>query len=110
MLGTVQIFFAKNNIFFVVSCSGTNKVKAIYSATGLGFRKIRRESLQIIQEAAKKIKRHSFKFFVIKIRGLSRFRNLLVKEFLKSRLNIVKVIDVTNVAFNGCRPSARRRV
>ena len=110
MLGVIQVYFTKNNIFFVISCSSTNKVKGVYSSTGLGFKKIRREALQIIQEAVKRIKRHSFKVFVVKIRGFSRFRNLLVKEFLKNRLNIVKVIDVTNVAFNGCRPPARRRI
>jgi len=110
MLGTIQIHFTKNNIFFVLSCTSTNKVKAVYSSTGLGFNKIRREALQIIQEAAKRIKRYPFKIFVVKIRGFSRFRNLLVKEFLKNRINIVKVVDVANVAFNGCRPSARRRI
>ena len=78
MLGVIQVYFTKNNIFFVLSCSSTNQVKAIYSSTGLGFKKIRREALQIIQEAAKKIKHHSFKAFVVKIRGFSRFRNLLV--------------------------------
>jgi len=110
MLGTIQVYFTKNNIFFVLSCSSTDKVKAVHSSTGLGFKKIRREALQIIQEAAKNIKRHPFKTFVLKIRGFSRFRNLLVKEFLKNRLNIVKIVDVTNVAYNGCRPPARRRI
>jgi ribosomal protein S11 len=110
MLGTIQVYFTKNNIFFVLSCSGTSQVKAVYSSTGLGFKKIRREALQIIQEAAKQIKRYPFKVFILKIRGFSRFRNLLVKEFLKNRLNVIKVIDVTNVAFNGCRAPARRRI
>jgi hypothetical protein len=49
MLGTIQVYFTKNNIFFVLSCSGTSQVKAVYSSTGLGFKKIRREALQIIQ-------------------------------------------------------------
>jgi ribosomal protein S11 len=110
MLGIIQVHFTKNNIFFVLSCCATNKVKAVYSSTSLGFRKVRREALQIIQEVAKKLKRHPFKVFVVKIRGFSRFRNLLIKEFLKNRLNIIKVVDLTNVAFNGCRPSARRRI
>jgi hydroxymethylglutaryl-CoA reductase len=55
MLGIIQVHFTKNNIFFVLSCCATNKVKAVYSSTSLGFRKVRREALQIIQEVAKKI-------------------------------------------------------
>ena len=66
MLGTIQVYFTKNNIFFVLSCSGTSQVKAVYSSTGLGFKKIRREALQIIQEAAKELNATHLKFLCLK--------------------------------------------
>jgi ribosomal protein S11 len=110
MLAIIHVYFTKNNIFFVLRCSVTNKVKIVLSSKVLGFSKPRREVLQVIQEAILKIKNAGFEFFVLKIKGFSRSRSLLLKEFLKNRVNIIKIIDVGGTAFNGCRLPNRRRI
>ena len=110
MLGVISIYFKSNNIFFILSCATTGSVLKTFSCSNLGFSKLKREALQIIQEAGYRVKQERFKIFILKLRGYNRFRSLVLKEFLKFRLNIVKIVDLNIIPFNGCKPNKQRRI
>ena len=41
--------------------------------------------------------------FLVKIKGIGKGRNSIIKELRKAGLELVKVVDVTPVPHNGCR-------
>jgi small subunit ribosomal protein S11 len=56
------------------------------------------------------VRQRRMKKVIVIIRGVGRARLAVVKGLAKSGLKILRIIDRTPRAFNGCRPRKRRRV
>jgi ribosomal protein S11 len=110
MLAVITIYFSKNNIFFVLSCAHTNNIIFAFSPAGLGFKNFKKSLNFLLQTVCFKIKQTAFMFFILKLKGLNKFKNLLTKRFIKQNIDIIKVIDLNKNPYNGCRSSALRRV
>jgi ribosomal protein S11 len=109
-LGVITVYFSRNNVFFTLSCVQTKIITFNLSATQLGFRNLKKDSIQIIQQIAMTINESKFNIFVLKIRGINKLRNLLIKQMIKFNLNIVKIVDINVIPFNGCRLTKKRRI
>ena len=111
MVGIIKIHFARNNIFFTLSCTHRKKLIFSYSARELGFINFKKNFIPIIVEGCFRIKqKNDFKFFILKIKGLNKSRNLLIKQMFKLNIPVIKIIDLNITPFNGCRVSCKRRI
>jgi ribosomal protein S11 len=110
MLGIITLYFARNNFFFTLSCGCSKKLVFSYSLTQLGFANLKKNSTQIAIDVCKRVKQTNYKIFILKIKGLTKLRNLLLKQMVKSNVAIIKIFDINITPFNGCRPGAKRRI
>jgi ribosomal protein S11 len=110
MVGILTFYFARNNFFFTLSCSCSKKLVFSYSLAQLGFANLKKNSTQIVTDICNRVKQTNYKFFVLKIKGLTKLRNLLLKQMIKSNVAIIKILDINITPFNGCRPNAKRRI
>jgi ribosomal protein S11 len=110
MIGIITVYFARNNFFFTLSCGCSKKLIFSYSLTQLGFTNLKKNSTQIVIDVCNRVKQTNYKFFILKIKGLTKLRNLLLKQMIKSDVVIIKTLDTNITPFNGCRPSAKRRI
>jgi small subunit ribosomal protein S11 len=60
-------------------------------------------SQQVIYYLGEKALELGYERVLVKIKGIGKGRNSAIKELRKSGLQLIKVIDSTLVAYNGCR-------
>jgi len=107
-LGILTIYFSRNNIFFVLNCAQTNILYFSTSTKKMGFVNLKKDLFISLYQLFSIIKSSKFKFFVLKIKGFNKLRSLLIKQLLKFNLNIIKIIDLNIISFNGCCFSKKR--
>jgi ribosomal protein S11 len=110
MLGIITVYFARNNFFFTLSCGCSKKLIFSYSLTQFGFINLKKNSTQIVIDICSRVKQTNYKFFILKIKGLTKLRNLLLKQMVNSNVVIIKILDINITPFNGCKSSAKRRI
>jgi len=110
MVGIITVYFARNNFFFTLSCGCSKKLIFSYSLAQLGFANLKKNSTQIVANVCARIKQTNYKFFILKIKGLTKIRNLLLKQIIKSNAVVIKIVDTNITPFNGCRSNAKRRI
>jgi ribosomal protein S11 len=110
MVGIIAVYFARNNFFFTLSCNRNKKLIFSCSLTQLGFADLKKSSAQIVVDVCNRVKQTNYNFFILKIKGLTKIRNLLLKQMIKSNVTIIKIVDTNITPFNGCRSNAKRRI
>lgn len=101
-----------NTIINVASKDGN--VLYICSAGAAGFKGARRSSgfaaSAVAQNVCQFLKQIDYTNLIIKVKGLGNGRESAMRSFIKARLPINKIIDVTPMPHNGCRPKKQRRI
>ena len=103
---TVSITCSMNN---TIACIINSQGQVLYSLS-CGHLKYRGSkkgsqiaSQQVVSHLGKRALGLGYINCSVIIKGIGKGRNLIVKELIKVGLVVVKVIDKTSVAFNGCR-------
>ena len=112
----------KTLIKISVKCSSNNTImhatltnnKNIILSTGIiGFKGAKRSSSYAAQKIAEfmgsKLKENKVKNIVLTFKGVGKGRKFIIKGLKKHKINIIKLIDKTPLAHNGCRKKKRRR-
>jgi len=88
----------------------------LYTSSGglSGFKGAKRSTSYAAQVAAdhvsKKCISFDFKYLTVYIKGIGDGRDSAIRSFATNGLKVTKLIDITPVAHNGCRPPKARRV
>ena len=84
------------------------------SAGNLGFRNARKSTPFAAQMAAEllatKALNLGFSSLIVKVKGLGYGKQSCIRALYKSRLSIIKIVETTPIAHNGCRAPKKRRV
>lgn len=112
-LGRVYINCTKNNLLFTITNSNGNV--CLWSSSGaVGFKHKRKKTSLAFQttvlESIAKIKILKFKFIIIFLKQLGFNLDLLIKLLNFNFLIILRIYDVTPIAFNGCRVPKKRKI
>lgn len=106
----------------VVNCSSNNTImhatlannKKITLSSGIaGFKGAKRASSYAAQKVAElmglKLVENQITHTILSFKGLGKGRKFILKGLKKNKVNIIKLIDKTSLAHNGCRQKKRRR-
>jgi small subunit ribosomal protein S11 len=104
--GTLLLFCSANNtlisllnsessLLFTISC-GHLQYKNSKKSTQIA-------SQQLIAFFVKKILVYGYQQVSVKVKGIGKGRSFAIKELKKGGLRIIKILDNTPLAFNGCR-------
>jgi len=111
--GILFIQSTQNNTIITLTDIEGN-LKFWSSAGNLGFKNSRKSTSYAAQAVAEivaiKALNLGFNSIVSKIKGLGYGKLTAIKAIYKSKLNITKIIELTAIAHNGCRPSKKRRI
>jgi small subunit ribosomal protein S11 len=66
-------------------------------------------SQQVIFCLGEKALKFGYTRFIVKIRGIGKGRNSAIKELKKAGLSLEKIIDITPLAYNGCRVAKSKK-
>lgn len=111
--GIIHIQSTRNNtILTLTDLQGNTKFWS--SAGNLGFKNSRKSTSYAAQAVAETLAAKAlnlgFTSIIIKMKGLGYGKLSAIRAFSKSKLNIEKIIELTSIAHNGCRPPKKRRV
>lgn len=111
--GIIYIQSTRNNtILTLTDLQGNTKFWS--SAGNLGFKNSRKSTSYAAQAVAEivatKALNLGFNSIIIKLKGLGYGKLSAIRALSKSKLNIEKIIELTPIAHNGCRPPKKRRV
>ena len=111
--GIIYIQSTRNNtILTLTDLQGNTKFWS--SAGNLGFKNSRKSTsyaAQAVAEiAATKALNLGFNSIIIKLKGLGYGKLSAIRALSKSKLTLEKIIELTPIAHNGCRPPKKRRV
>jgi|SRR5690554_982775 len=57
-----------------------------------------------------RLQNYNIKKFVLKIRGQGLIKKMFLKYLALTKLNILKLYDISNIAFNGCKKQKQRKL
>lgn len=110
----LKINCTSNNTILTVT---NNKLETLTTiSTGkVGFRGAKRSTFMGAEKAASEISQFTKRFkrpsrFVIFYKGFGRGKRAIIAGLKKRRIVILKILNVTQVPHNGCRPSKKRRL
>ena len=111
--GIIYIQSTRNNtILTLTDLQGNTKFWS--SAGNLGFKNSRKSTSYAAQAVAEisatKALNLGFNSVMIKLKGLGYGKLSAIRALSKSKLIIEKIIELTPIAHNGCRPPKKRRV
>ena len=111
--GIIHIQSTRNNtILTLTDLQGNTKFWS--SAGNLGFKNSRKSTSYAAQAVAEIVATKAinlgFDSIILKLKGLGYGKLAAIRAFSKSRLNVEKIIELTPIAHNGCRPPKKRRV
>lgn len=111
--GIIYIQSTRNNtIITLTDLQGNTKFWS--SAGNLGFKNSRKSTSYAAQAVAEIIATKALNFgfnsIIIKLKGLGYGKLSAIRALSKSKLSIEKIIELTPIAHNGCRPPKKRRV
>ena len=111
--GILFIQSTQNNTIITLTDMEGN-LKFWSSAGNLGFKNSRKSTSYAAQAVAENVAIKAlnlgFNSIVLKIKGLGYGKLTAIKAISKSKLNILKIIELTTIAHNGCRPPKKRRI
>ena len=111
--GTASIKATFNNTIITLSDKSGNAI-AWASAGALGFKGSRKNTPYAATQAADKVANEAMALglvsIVVKIKGPGGGREAAVRGLQAAGLKVTKIIDITPVPHNGCRPPKKRRV
>ena len=111
--GRIYIKSTRNNTIITLSDLQGN-VKYWSSAGHVGFKNSRKSTNYAAQAVAEKVAIKAldlgFQSILLNIQGLGYGKLPAIRALSKSKLNILKIHELTPIAHNGCRPSKKRRI
>lgn len=111
--GTVYIKATFNNIIVSV-CNKSGQVISWSSAGKAGFRGSKKNTPYAAQvaanEAAKTAQEAGMRSTVVYVKGPGSGREAAIRAVHQAGIAVTKIIDITPVPHNGCRPPKKRRV
>jgi small subunit ribosomal protein S11 len=111
--GTVHIQASFNNIIISL-CNKKGQVISWATAGKAGFRGSKKNTPYAAQVAAQDASKtaydHGMRSCVVYVKGPGSGREAAIRAIHNAGISVTKIIDVTPVPHNGCRPPKRRRV
>ncbi len=111
--GVASIKATFNNTIITLSDKNGNAI-AWASAGALGFKGSRKNTPYAATQAADKVAQEAMSMglasIVVKIKGPGGGREAAVRGLQAAGLKVTRIIDITPVPHNGCRPPKKRRV
>jgi small subunit ribosomal protein S11 len=111
--GIIHIQSTKNNTILTLTDLEGN-CKFWSSAGNIGFKNSRKSTSYAAQAVAEilaaKALNLGFDSIIVKIKGLGYGKLSALRALYKSKLSVTKILELTPIAHNGCRPPKKRRV
>ena len=111
--GSVYIKATFNNLIVSV-CNKSGQVISWSSAGKSGFRGSKKNTPYAAQiaatDAAKVANEAGMKSTTVYVKGPGARREAAIRAIHQSGISVLKIVDVTPIPHNGCRPPKRRRV
>lgn len=111
--GIIHIQSSRNNTILTLTDLQGN-CKFWSSAGNIGFKNSRKSTSYAAQAVAEivatKALNLGFDSVTVKIKGLGYGKLSAIRALYKSKLNVARIIELTPIAHNGCRPPKKRRV
>jgi len=112
LITKIEIKCSSNNTILHVSNSDINNI--VISTGSIGFKGAKRSTTHAAQQIAEylgeKLIENKATNVILIFKGFGKGKKSIIKGFQKKKINILKIIDRTLIAHNGCRLPKQRRL